>query len=719
MFALKKYLFAFALFCLLAGAPFASEVVQYGSSMNLYEGRYTLDTDAYYGQEALFRASSSGAPNTIFLPRGADTSDLQTTIYTCPGNFDYLTNTEGVFYLSNFISKTPYFPAEGARSYACGVSTDYLTCLATEWPTPSPSSNAQIQWASGTNLLEQMYYDDSASATRNENLWNMVQTNANINTDYYPSLESTYYPNNRAKAGIICDGKESVSLDGSGRTRSDGEASPAPIKENNREYSWNIPRLSNNGGTITLGSVSYPGSTYILQSKIENKPDCAGAIQILPEEYDAYDAKYFYTLGSAGFADQSPIQYTIHVVEPDTCEAKNAQISPNTIGLGDLNPDTDYNVAISLYNPYLLFDLNVTGVRIKDPARGWAVAGNNIPLIIASDTAGVVEATLTSPAQLERDVDQVCLIVEYKSAVEFCDGNFCTNESEVCINLNPRMKCNITTTPSPPALEAGDSLVLTTNCFLDGYPYECPQLSWEATGFEDAAGQQNISFLHVGLSDGMDMPVGYRYDPPHDYPFVQPFIPSKPNALLFYTLQPIPSGLLQTYGWENYPNITSSTDHGNVVVSGTFVDENINYGFNCDIFSSSGGYILVDELTPPDLVPVLSDAYVSGPSTNVDEIHRISWGVKNIAHAQVSTPFSINVTIDTYRAERIVSSLAAVGFSGDTVTYTYDFACPHPGLFYAVAQADIYDDVNEQNEQNNKKKIWINCGQVMACPDYI
>ncbi|MFH0927585.1 MAG: CARDB domain-containing protein [Candidatus Micrarchaeota archaeon] len=628
--------------------------------------------------------SASDGPATIFIPRGA-AGDMPQEIYSCPGKFNFQTQVDSTFANSGFsaISSYPYSTQRACPNllYSNGLGCSDPNLWA------SPSSSMPVQWSADSGLISTLkLLPRSSTRVYEGSAYQTIQTaGQNINVDYYPIFNNPQnYPSQKGEASLLCTGGEYASLNLAPLTSGTG-TSPIPITGHPpAATNWNLQRFTTEG-------------TYTLSSGF-NSNECLGSIHILPDySADTYDTKYHFADNTGTSAlDPGPLSYTIHIVDPKTCEV-DATISPQSIGISDLTPATDYDFTIHISNPSNLFGMVATGVSVSDPSSGWSARKganpNGFDTPIPPQGAGSLSIIATSPNPLN-NVNEVCFDTTLESDVPFCNGQICTTTVRTCVQLSPQLSCEVqtdSTTDPKNRLLPGEDLHMNVICYNQGTPTACPQLTWTASGF------------------GADEQVSLTEAPPSIQPDAPPFSPpTLPRQIT--TTAAAPEADLWTY--VNPPDAVSTpeTSNGNVVVSGN--------GYDCSVAGSSEPITVVSDKLP-DYVPILQTRLISGsPKTN-DEVYQITWGVQNTGSGPATAVSLANIKIaPASQDSKLVTPLAP----GEQKTWARNFACPSPGIFPLHVVVDSTDAIEEEppnGELNNEANAQINCGNVLACADLI
>ncbi|MFA5107960.1 MAG: hypothetical protein WC492_00290 [Candidatus Micrarchaeia archaeon] len=726
----KLKLSLFVLLAFFAPIIYSSQTLDYPSQLNFFSAGHGFETDGSFTLVSRFSTSSSGAPSQIFIPRetAIDRSDLPVEIYMCPGNLMPSTTPSGTFYKTSFSGDSFYILPNKRTNFVCFKSADYDICIKESYPWPADQlgKGTQIQWSTSPSptILDKMKADSNFKATVDpqEALYNELCTNANVNVDYYPALAEEFYPDNEGKAGVACSGSEKVYVkSGSSTTplvRADGKSSPAPINSNScnppSSQNWQSYSFADNKqDTITLGSITYKGQNYEVLSELDTGTlVCHGAIQILPYKGDKYDAKYLYLSGGASPTSQSASKYVVHVVEPGTCNLPVISFSPNP--LTGVSPNGQYTINVDIKNPYLLFDMDITGVRMSpySPVNGWSAKIDSLPIKIESDKTVSVPVVLTSPAQLT-SLDDVCFNISYTSSVPFCDGKKCTNSSLVCVKLDLTPSCKIFSLTVPP-IKTGDSTILNTTCYEDGYVFPCEPIEWVASGFEDKSGNQNISFFALGAQDYIPQNVPaldskFIIVPPYTTP---PYTyPAQPAERKFFTANPAPWGMLWTYDWHDKPSITPEAPNGKISASGTNSQKK---SFTCE-FDINAAKADLPDFTPDVIITP------SGDPLRGTQQYLITYSAFNKGLGASPSGSDVeNVLRDSKNAiasKTVFSESVAPLKKSKAGTYT--FQCPFPGFFKFFISVDDKGVIDEEKEDNNKGTIDLRCDGLYYCPDLV
>ncbi|MFH1306367.1 MAG: hypothetical protein ABIH83_01760, partial [Candidatus Micrarchaeota archaeon] len=458
-FLKKAFVMVLCLF-FLSPVFFASQTYIANSGFEMYHRSRSFSTDAVYS----LKMTLSSNPNNpkIFIPRTVDRSDLPNIIYMCPGSLNFETDSETVWFDSYFDATSSYpqpneRPDKICLAYPnpCG---NIDCCEETEWPWDTESTLNPIQWNTNDDLIDRIRSDSSRAAERDTDTyeWGIIYTaGQNVNVDYYPfSNLDLFYPNQQAEGGLVCKGYEELNINNNPVTRSDGDLSPSALQGYPlREHSWNLPSFANTGSdNIVLGPITYTGTIYTLEGKIQRPERCVGIIHSLPDWNDAYDRKFYYSQGEYGYATLNEPDFRVYAVDPDSCEVKANAYAPATLRGSALTPGAKTIVKVSITNPYELFDLRVTDVRMTVPTTtNWQA--NPAPELpenyfydspyyeeIYSGETEEVLVELIAPTPPE-DIDELCFELTIESAVEFCDGEICSSELELCLIVDPKFYC--------------------------------------------------------------------------------------------------------------------------------------------------------------------------------------------------------------------------------------------------------------------------------------
>ncbi|MFH1306086.1 MAG: hypothetical protein ABIH83_00310, partial [Candidatus Micrarchaeota archaeon] len=335
------------------------------------------------------------------------------------------------------------------------------------------------------------------------------------------------------------------------------------------------------------------------------------------------------------------------------------------------------------------------------------------------------------------DIDELCFELTIESAVEFCDGEICSSELELCLIVDPKFYCEMATTPAPPTLKPGDNVIIKTNCYSDGTEVECPILTWKVDGFQDANGQQNVSLAPLGRDARAILPnLASAYVlttlPPNNYPKPNPYYSSDPyRKVLTMEVPPPPNNLpphvlLVTYG-DFLDKLTPPTVVGNVIANGTSPE--LERPFECSVYGSTEEHVVVKDIRLPDLEATFSVKCIQGcdPDDEDDEIQVITYGVKNVGDGETQKFFITRLDLEMAPPQFSILLTPSKFGPDEEKTRDYEFTCPHPGIFPFNVTADPmppYPDGRIEEglpgfETNNKKKAYVNCGGVLACPDLV
>ncbi|PIT84075.1 hypothetical protein COU37_05455 [Candidatus Micrarchaeota archaeon CG10_big_fil_rev_8_21_14_0_10_45_29] len=686
---------AFAILLLFAGMIFAEQSSLFEAAViEKRTGETLFQSDVDFKLDTRLSNASSGGSLIILTP-GADPNDLPDEFTMCPGMLDIFLASESqwasdsLFCIADYpgnpvdeplcpqckdeFDSNCYPKYETIGSDTCGLRT---TCLNDEMPWLSPSSSNPVQWNSAQQilcsgfsltsgeLLECMRASQRSNQYEGGKLldeWAAIQFLSNINCDYQPLLNCPLYPNQQAQGALVCNGEFSVN----GNTyRLEGMSPSAATRLNFQ-----------NGGTYTLAPEL-------------NVDECMGVARKLPiRSYpEANWQYYFYRETAPYFPAKTNTEYTITVLDQNTC-ALTSTVSPAVFS--NVAPGDIVNTIITIENTDNA-PIRATGVRTA--RQGWLVAPATEPppngfgqTINPGETQALsIIITAGNPAD-----GQLAVEVQIESTIPLCDGDICTNTTNVTIDFSPsNYSCNVSTNLSlaglPNEINAGEDILLSTTCYRDSTPISCDTLQWSATGFAD-----KVKLARIGTPKETLPPVAYSNGP----------ITTSINAP--YNDPPIPEAMLYTYNL--LPNdISPSTGIGNIFVTGN---------------TTEGGTLAcsLDEnikIRPAlDLVPIIEASSAKG------DIFAVTFSVRNNGDEPTRYDFYDWYSIEslTSKTEKVTTPVPA--FGGKYSHSSIIFECPHPGLFKAEMEVDSRYDIIESNEKNNYNFTYINCGSVLACPD--